>query len=113
MPTTYEMIHQLPDRYFDQPVQNAETGVLEQLERDYDENEVVITSPETGEEWDRHDANEFSRDLYHLVPEVVVNDPVAYIEAVLDGEDTPLGVIGDVSQETALAYARKQVTITT
>jgi hypothetical protein len=51
--------------------------------------------------------------LYHLVPEVVVNDPVAYIEAVLDGEDTPLGVIGDVSQETALAYARKQVTITT
>ena len=112
MTTTHAAVHELPDRYFERPVQNTETGVIEQLERDYDENEIIIKSPETGEEWDRQDADNFTRELYHPVPKAVIDDPVAYIEAVLDGEDHPLGVIGESSQNAALAYARRQVNIT-
>lgn len=105
-------VRQLPDRYFDTPVYNTETGVIEQLERDHDENEVVITSPETGEEWDRVSSEEFTRDLYEPIPQAVVNDPVAYIESYLDRENNPLGVTGEYSQDIALSYAKQQVTIT-
>lgn len=112
MTGTYETVDELPDRYFEQPVNNTETGVIEQLQRDDEANEVVITSPETGEEWDRESAVEFTRDLYDPIPESVVNDPVAFVEAVLDGEENPLGVMSETGKDIALSYARKRVEIT-
>lgn len=112
MTEPYETVDEIPDRYFDQPVYNTETGVIEQLRRDDEENEVIITSPETGEEWDREHSTEFTRDLYDPIPEAVVNDPVAFIEAVLDGEDNPLGVMTDAGEDIALSYARKHIEIT-
>ena len=106
-----QSVSELPDRYFNTPVCNTETGDIERLQRDHDTNEVVVLSPNGDEEWDRTEAIEFTRDLYDPIPQPAVDDPVGYIEAVLDGEENPLGVTGTVQQDIAQRYAKDNVEI--
>lgn len=104
-------IETLPDGYFNGPVYNSETGVFEYLVRDYDSNEVVIMDTNCEDELDRVHAEDFWPERYHQIPEVVIGDPVGYINSHLDDEDDPLGIVGEFKQDISLKYARKQTEI--
>lgn len=98
-------VDELPDEYFEAVLYNTETGGFERLNRDQDNNEVLVLSLDKTEQWDEVPAAEFDEELYIVVPEEVVNDPVAYLTAVLENEEYPLGIVGNIKQDIAQSYA--------
>jgi hypothetical protein len=102
---------ELPDEYFNTPVYNGNTGEIERLKKDSETNDIIITSANGERKLDQLDANEFANieDLYIQIPQPAVDNPVRFINTVLDGGNN-LGVVG-MYRDIGLQYARSQTEI--
>lgn len=104
-------VDELPDRFFNTTVRNTETGDFELLQRDRDKNEVLIMSPDGEEQWDEIQPADFTEDMYHTVPQPAIDDPAEFLTAILEGEENPLGVVGEFNQDVGRDYAMERTNI--